>query len=139
MNFSILVSSAVISLALTSAASAQWVGGGSGISVGVNGGYSRTTLPNGQSISNTNVNWGVGMGSSSSYGAGYPVYGGYGYGGGGYYGGYYAPAPAIVMPYYGGGCAPTVVPYSPFTGGYGNFCVPQWRGPVACYPQAAVW
>jgi len=133
MNFSTLVSSVVVSLALTSAASAQWLGGSSGISVGVGGGYSKTTLPNGQSISNTNVNWGVGFGSSSGYSTGYPAYGGGGYGYGGYGG--WVPPPAVVMPYYGGGYAPTVVPYNPFGGCYGNWYTPQVYAPAAFMPQ----
>ena len=64
MNFSTLVSAAVVSLSLTASSFAQWSGGNwnsGGFSVGVNGGYSKTNLPNGQSISNTNVNWGVGL------------------------------------------------------------------------------
>lgn len=141
MNFSTLVTSVVASLALTSAASAQWLGGGSGINIGVAGGYSKTTFPNGQSISNTNVNWGVGMGSSSSYGTGYPAYGGYGYGGYGYggYGGYgYGIPPAVVMPYRGGYGVPAVVPFNPYGGCYGNYAVPQYYGPAACGPQIPV-
>jgi hypothetical protein len=113
MNFSTLVSSVVVSLALSSAASAQWSSGG--FSVGVGGSYNKTTLPNGQSITNNNLNWGVGLGGSSFN---TPYYGGYGMGGygmGGYgYGG------AMVLPYYGGGCYPTVVPYSPFTRCYSS-------------------
>ena len=144
MNFSTLVSSVVVSLALSSAASAQWSSGG--FSVGVGGSYNKTTLPNGQSITNNNLNWGVGLGGSS-FNA--PVYGGYGYGGGGYggggygyggYGGGWGYGGAAVMPYYGGGCAPVVVPYSPFTRCYATpMYAPQYpMAPAACLPQAPI-
>ena len=137
MNLTTFVSSVVVSLALTVSASAQWAAGGSGFSVGVGGSYSRTTLPNGKVITNNNVNWGVGMGGVSTYGAGYG-YGGMGYGYGGYggmgYGG------AMVMPYYGGGCYPTVIPYSPFTRCYGTpMYAPQYPCvPAAYLPQAPI-
>ena len=137
MNFKTLVSSVVAAFAVSSA-HAQWAGGGSGMSIGVGGGYSKTTLPNGKSISTSNLNWGVGLGSSSYYGAGgygmgYGGYGAIGWGGMGYYG-----AP-VVMPYYGGGCAPVVVPYSPFTGVYGNPCYsPQIIAPAAYGPQMPI-
>lgn len=135
MNLTTIVSSFVAALALTSAASAQWASGGSGFSVGVGGSYTRTTLPDGKVFTNNNVNWGVGMGSVQSYGAGYGM-GGYGMGGYGM-GGYY---PAAMMPYYGGGCYPTVVPYSPFTRCYGSpMYAPQFPcAPAAMLPQAAI-
>ena len=120
MNFSTLVSSVVVSLALSSAASAQWSSGG--FSVGVGGSYNKTTLPNGQSITNNNLNWGVGLGGSSFN----TPYGGYGMGG---YGG------AMVLPYYGGGCYPTVVPYSPFTRCYAT---PMYTPQYPCVPAAAL-
>ena len=140
MNFSTLVSSVVVSLVLTASANAQWVGGGSGVNIGVGGSYSRATLPNGKTVTSNNVNWGIGLGSSSYYGGGYGGmgyggmgYGGMGWGGMGYYGG------PIVMPYYGGGCAPVVVPYSPFTGTYANPCyAPQVIAPASFCPQAPV-
>lgn len=135
MNFITLVSSVVISLSLTTAASAQWSSGG--FSVGVGGSYNKTTLPNGQSISNNSLNWGVGLGGASTN---YPAYGGYGYGGGwGYGGGGWGYGGAIVMPYYGGGCAPTVVPYSPFTRCYATpMYAPQVFAPAAYCPQAPI-
>ena len=134
MNFSTLVSSVVMSLAISSSAVAQW--SNSGFSVGVAGSYNKTTLPNGQKITNNSLNWGVGLGGSSFN---YPAYGGYGMGGygmGGYgYGG------AAVMPYYGGGCYPTVIPYSPFTRCYGSpMYAPQFPcAPAAVLPQAPVY
>jgi len=143
MNFSTLVSSVVISLSLSSAASAQWSSGG--FSVGVGGSYNKTTLPNGQTISNNSLNWGVGLGGASTN---YPAYGGYGmggygmggYGGGWGYGGGYGYGGAVVMPYYGGGCAPTVVPYSPFTRCYATpMYAPQYPcAPAAVLPQAPI-
>lgn len=138
MNFSTLVSSVVVSLALSSAASAQW--GGSGFNVGIAGSYNKTTLPNGQKITNNSLNWGVGLGGSSYN---YPAYGGYGmggYGGGWGYGGGYGYGGAMVLPYYGGGCAPTVVPYSPFTRCYATpMYAPQYPcAPAAVLPQAPI-
>jgi hypothetical protein len=143
MNFSTLVSSVVVSLALSSAASAQWSSGG--FSVGVGGSYNKTTLPNGRSITNNSLNWGVGLGGSSfntpyggygmgGYGGGWGYGGGYGYGGGCGYGG------AMVLPYYGGGCYPTVVPYSPFTRCYATpMYAPQYPcAPAAVLPQAPI-
>ena len=110
MNLKSLIVSAAVSLsAFASSASAQWSGG----SVGFGGSYSRTSIsgPNGgnTTITNTSLGGGINVG----YGSGY----GYGYGGGygGYYGGCGVPA---VLPYYGG--VPAYVPYSPFTGCYGN-------------------
>jgi len=145
MNIVTLASSVVAALAISTSASAQWVSGGSGLSVGIGGSYNRVTLPNGQKISSNSLNWGVGLGASQSYGMGYGGYGGYGmgyggygmgYGGYGYGGGYYPPA---VLPYYGGGCAPVVVPYSPFTGTYATPCyAPQIIAPAAVCPQAPV-
>lgn len=136
MNFSTLVSSVVVSLALSSAASAQWSSGG--FSVGVGGSYNKTTLPNGRSITNNSLNWGVGLGGSSFN---TPYGGGYGYGGGGWgYGGGYGYGGAMVLPYYGGGCYPTVVPYSPFTRCYATpMYAPQYPiAPAAVLPQAPV-
>jgi hypothetical protein len=136
MNFSTLVSSVVVSLALSSAASAQWSSGG--FSVGVGGSYNKTTLPNGQSITNNSLNWGVGLGGSSFN---TPYGGGYGYGGGGWgYGSGYGYGGAMVLPYYGGGCYPTVVPYSPFTRCYATpMYAPQYPiAPAAVLPQAPV-
>ncbi len=136
MNFSTLVSSVVVSLALSSAASAQWSSGG--FSVGVGGSYNKTTLPNGQSITNNSLNWGVGLGGSSFN---TPYGGGYGYGGGGWgYGGGYGYGGAMVLPYYGGGCYPTVVPYSPFTRCYATpMYAPQYPcAPAAVLPQAPI-
>lgn len=102
-------------LALASAASAQW--SGYGVNAGFGGSYNRTSIsgPNGGSttITNTSLGGGIGVGFG---GGGY--YGG-GYGGGGYYGGGYAPS---ILPY--GGCAPAYVPYSPFTNTWGNPCYP---------------
>jgi hypothetical protein len=136
MNFSTLVSSVVVSLALSSAASAQWSSGG--FSVGVGGSYNKTTLPNGQSITNNSLNWGVGLGGSSFN----TPYGGYGMGGYGLggYGGGYGYGGAMVLPYYGGGCYPTVVPYSPFTRCYATpMYAPQYPiAPAAVLPQAPV-
>jgi len=147
MTLKTLVTSIVASLAVSSAASAQWSSGGFGIGVG--GSYNKTTLPNGQSITNNNLNWGVGLGGSSfngpMYGMGYGMggygmgYGGWGYGGYGMGYGGYGCYPPVVMPYYGGGCAPVVVPYSPFTGTYANPCYsPQVIAPAAFCPQAPV-
>jgi hypothetical protein len=157
MNFSTLVSSVVVSLALSSAASAQWSSGG--FNVGVGGSYGKykvsETGPNGQTynrtVTNNNLSWGVGLGGSSTnypayggygmggygmggYGGGWGYGGGYGYGGGCGYGG------AMVLPYYGGGCYPTVVPYSPFTRCYGTpMYAPQYPcAPAAVRPQAPI-
>ena len=157
MNFSTLVSSVVVSLALSSAASAQWSSGG--FNVGVGGSYGKykvsETGPNGQTynrtVTNNNLSWGVGLGGSSTnypayggygmggygmggYGGGWGYGGGYGYGGGCGYGG------AMVLPYYGGGCYPTVVPYSPFTRCYVTpMYAPQYPcAPAAVLPQAPI-
>ena len=139
MNFNTLVSSVVVSLALSASAFAQW--GGSSLNMGIGGSYNRTTLPNGRSITSNNLSWGVGLGSASYN---YPAYGGWGgYGGGGctpavlpYYGGGCTPA---VLPYYGGRCYP-VVSYSPFTNTWGNpRYAPQYPCvPAAYLPQASV-
>jgi len=114
-------------------ANAQFASSGTGFNVGVGGGYSRTTLPNGQSITNQNLNWGVGVGGV--YTNSTLPYGGWG----GYGGGIYAPS---VLPYYGGGCYPRPIfsSYSPFTGGYVNPCyTPQFPcAPAAFIPQAPV-
>jgi len=155
MNFKTLVSSVVVSLSLTAAASAQWSNSGGGINIGVGGSYGKykvsETGPNGQTysrtVTNNDLRWGVGVGGYSNtnngyYGGGYGGgfygggYGGY-YGGGGCYGGgVYAP---VVMPYYGGACAPVVVPYSPFTGCYATpMYAPQVIAPAAVCPQFLV-
>ena len=110
MNLKSLFVSAALSLAaFTSSASAQW--GGTSVGVGFGGSYSRTSIsgPYGgnTTITNTSLGGGIGVGYNSGY---------YGGGYGGYYGG--IPAPAV-LPYYGG-CTPAYVPYSPFTGCYGN-------------------
>ena len=158
MNFMTLGSVAVVTLAINTAASAQWTNSGSGMNIGIGGSYGKykdkytETGPDGNSVSrtrtvtNNDFRWGVGVGGYSNtnsgyygggygggyYGGGYGGYGGYGYGGGGCYG-------PVVIPYYGGGCAPVVVPYSPFTGCYGNPCyAPQVIAPAAYCPQAAI-
>ena len=124
MNFSTLVSSVVFAFAISSTASAQWAGGGSGLSVGIGGSYNKVTLPNGQRFTSNSLNWGVGLGASQSYGMGY---GGWGCG-------------PSVLPYYGGGCVPAVVPYSPFTRCYATpMYTPQFPcAPAAVLPQAAI-
>jgi hypothetical protein len=157
MNFNTLVASAVVTLSLTSIASAQWSNSGGGLNVGIGGSYGKfkdkisETGANGQTVSrtrtvtNNDFRWGVGMGgysNTNNYGGGY---GGGGFYGGGvgygaavmpYYGGGYG---AAVMPYYGGGCYPVVVPYSPFTGTFGNPCyAPQVFAPAAMCPQFIV-
>jgi len=131
MNFNTLVSSVVVSLALSASAFAQW--GGSSLNMGIGGSYNRTTLPNGRSITNNNLSWGVGLGGASYN---YPAYGGWGGGWGGYGGGGCTPA---VLPYYGGRCYP-VVSYSPFTNTWGNpRYAPQYPCvPAAYLPQASV-
>ena len=160
MNFKTLGLVASATLALNAAASAQWVNSnsGSGLNIGLGGSYGKykdnyvETGPNGQSvnrtrtITNNNFNWGVGVGSYSNTNVGGYYGGGYGYGGGYYGGGYgygygggYGCYGPTVMPYYGGGYAPIVVPYSPFTGTYGNPCYsPQVIAPAAYCPQAAI-
>jgi hypothetical protein len=141
-SLSVSVVAALSAAILSPSAEAQFVNSGGGFSVGVGGGYSKTTLPNGQSISNSNLNWGVGVGGASMTST--LPYGGYGYGGwgggwGGYGGGYYAPG---ILPYYGGGCFPRPVfaSYSPFTGTIGNPCyAPQFPcAPAAFIPQAPI-
>jgi hypothetical protein len=113
MNLKSLIVSAAISLsALASNASAQWGGG----SVGFGGSYSRTSISGPYGGNTTITNTTLGGGINVGYGSGY----GYGGGYGGYYGGVVAPS---VLPYYGG-CGPAYVPYSPFTGVYGNPCYP---------------
>jgi len=158
MNFNTLGSVVLVSFAINTAASAQWTNSGSGMNIGIGGSYGKykdkytETGPDGNSVSrtrtvtNNDFRWGVGVGGYSNtnsgyygggygggyYGGGYGGYGGYGYGGGGCYG-------PVVIPYYGGGCAPVVVPYSPFTGCYGNPCyAPQVIAPAAYCPQAAI-
>ena len=141
-TLSVSVVAAMSALVLSPSADAQFVSNGSGFNVGVAGGYSKTTLPNGQTIKNSNLNWGVGVGgvsTSSTLPWGGGGYGGWGGGWGGYGGGYYAPA---VLPWGGGGCYPRPVfaSYSPFTGTFGNPCyAPQFPAvPAAYLPQAPV-
>lgn len=137
MNFSTLVSAAVLSLSLTASSFAQWSGGNwssGGFSVGVGGSHGRVSLPNGQSIKTDNINWGVGIGAQSGSYGGYGYPSGYGYPV--YNGGY---APAVVMPYYGGGCAPAVVNwYSPFTNTYGGYTPPVYYGGGCYTPQVVM-
>jgi hypothetical protein len=157
MNFMTLGSVAVVTLAINTAASAQWTNSGSGMNIGIGGSYGKykdkytETGPDGNSVSrtrtitNNDFRWGVGVGGYSNTNSGY-YGGGYGggYYGGGYYGGGYGYGGGgcygpLVVPYYGGGCAPVVVPYSPFTGVYGNPCyAPQVIAPAAYCPQAAI-
>lgn len=136
MNFNKLASSVVLALSCGSVASAQW--GGSNLSVGIGGGWSKTSWSGngGQnggrngSVENSYINGGIGFNTWSGGGGGY---GGGGYGGGGY-GGYAQPTAVIFTgsPSYGGGygCGgggyviPVVVPYSPFTNTWGNPCYP---------------
>jgi hypothetical protein len=152
MNFNTLVASAVVTLSLTSIASAQWSNSGGGLNIGIGGSYGKfkdkisETGANGQTVSrtrtvtNNDFRWGVGMGgysNTNNYGGGYG-YGGGGFygGGGGYYGGGYG---AAVMPYYGGGGYPVVIPYSPFTGCYATpMYAPQVFVPAAVCPQFIV-
>jgi len=141
MNLKTLSLSIVAAVAASfgsSSANAQFASNGTGFSVGVGGGYSRTTLPNGQSITNRNLNWGVGVGGAYTNST-LPWGGGWGGGWGGYGGGFYAPG---ILPYYGGGCYPRPVfaSYSPFTGTFGNPCyTPQFPcAPAAFIPQAPV-
>ncbi len=128
MNFTKIVSSIVLALSMGSVASAQWGGGGSGLSVGIGGGWSQTNWSGnggrGGSVTNSYINGGIGYSQNSGY------YGGGGcYGGGGYYGGGGC---------YGGGY-PVIIPYSPFTNTWGNPCyTPQVYVPYynPCNPYA---
>ena len=140
MNLKTLSLSIVAAVAASfgsSSANAQFASSGTGFGVGVSGGYSKTTLPNGQTIKNSNLNWGVGVGGA--YTNSTLPYGGWGGGWGGYGGGFYSPG---ILPYYGGGCYPRPVfaSYSPFTGTFGNPCyTPQFPcAPAAFIPQAPV-
>tara|TARA_R110000868_G_scaffold9867_3_gene48506 strand:- start:6151 stop:6621 length:471 start_codon:yes stop_codon:yes gene_type:complete len=155
MNFNTLVASAVVTLSLTSIASAQWSNSGGGLNIGIGGSYGKfkdkisETGANGQTasrtrtVTNNDFRWGVGMGgysNTNNYGGGY---GGGGYGGGGFYGGgggfYGGGYGAAVMPYYGGGGYPVVIPYSPFTGCYATpMYAPQVFVPAAVCPQFIV-
>lgn len=138
-TLSVSVVAAMSALVFSPSADAQFVSSGGGFGVGVAGGYSKTTLPNGQTIKNSNLNWGVGVGGVSTSstlpwgGGGWG--GGWGGYGGGYGGGYYAPT---VLPY--GGCRPVFASYSPFTGTFGNPCyAPQYPFvPAAYLPQASI-
>ena len=134
-TLSLSLVAAVAALVGSHSASAQFSSSGTGFNVGVAGGYSKTTLPNGQTIKNSNLNWGVGVGgaytnSTLPYGGGY---GGWGY------------APAV-MPWGGGGCYPTPYyggAYSPFTntvgvGYYRPAILPYRPVPAACLPQVPV-
>lgn len=113
MNFTKIVSSIVLSLSMGSVANAQW--SGSGLSVGIGGGWNQTNWSGnggrGGSVTNSYINGGIGYTQNSGYGGG-GYYGGGG--GGGYYGGgggYY------------GGCNPgymvTPIRYNPFGNSYG--------------------
>ena len=108
MNFTKTVSSIVLALSLGSVASAQW--SGSGLSVGIGGGWSQSSWSGnggrGGSVTNSYINGGIGY-TQNSGGGGY--YGG----GGGYYGG--------DVGYYGGGGGYLVTPvrYNPFGNCYG--------------------
>ena len=133
MNFNTLVASAVVTLSLTSIASAQWSNSGGGLNIGIGGSYGKfkdkisETGANGQTVSrtrtvtNNDFRWGVGVGgysNTNNYGGGYG---------------------AAVMPYYGGGGYPVVVPYSPFTGCYATpMYAPQVFAPAAVCPQFIV-
>lgn len=136
-TLSVSVVAAMSALVLSPSADAQFVSSGSSIGFGVAGGYSKTTLPNGQTIKNSNLNWGVGVGGVSTSSTLPWGGGGWGGGWGGYGGGYYTPA---VLPYYGGYPRPVFASYSPFTGTFGNPCyAPQYPlAPAACLPQAPV-
>ena len=109
MNFTKTVSSIVLALSLGSVASAQW--SGSGLSVGIGGGWSQSSWSGnggrGGSVTNSYINGGIGY-TQNSGGGGY-----YGGGGGGYYGG--------DVGYYGGGGGYLVTPirYNPFGNCYG--------------------
>jgi hypothetical protein len=145
MNLKTLSLSIVAAVAASfgsSTANAQFASSGTGFSVGVGGGYSKTTLPNGQTIKNSNLNWGVGVGGVSTNSTLPWGGGGWGGGWGGFGGGYYAPS---VLPFYGGGYGygwgtPVFASYSPFTGTFGNPCyTPQYPlAPAAFLPQAPV-
>ena len=118
MNFTKTVSSIVLALSFGSVASAQW--SGSGLSVGIGGGWSQSNWSGnggrGGSVTNSYINGGIGYTQNSGY---------YGGGGGG--------------GYYGGGGYPVIIPYSPFTNTWGSPCyVPQIYGPVCnpCNPYA---
>ncbi len=122
MNFTKTVSSIVLALSLGSVASAQW--SGSGLSVGIGGGWSQSSWSGnggrGGSVTNSYINGGIGYTQNSGYYGGGGGGGYYGGGGGGYYG--------------GGGGYPVIIPYSPFTNTWGSPCyVPQIYGPV-CNP-----
>jgi hypothetical protein len=136
MNFSTLVSSVVVSLALSSAASAQWSSGG--FNVGVGGSYGKykvsETGPNGQTynrtVTNNNLSWGVGLGGSSTN---YPAYGGYGmggygmggYGGGWGYGGYGYGAAALGAGLAVGAIAGAIAASNQPYYGYGYYDAPR--------------
>ena len=141
MNFTKTVSSIVLALSLGSVASAQW--SGSGLSVGIGGGWSKSSWSGnggrGGSVTNSYINGGIGYTQNSGYYGGGGGGGGYYGGGGGYYGGgggYYGGGGGG---YYGGGGYPVIIPYSPFTNTWGSPCyVPQIYGPVCnpCNPYA---
>ena len=111
MNFTKTVSSIVLALSLGSVASAQW--SGSGLSVGIGGGWSQSNWSGnggrGGSVTNSYINGGIGYTQNS--------------GGGGYYGG-------------GGGYLVTPVRYNPFGNCYGAPYMGMNAGPryTVCNP-----
>jgi len=154
MNFKNLLVSSLVAMTTVSVASAQW--GGSGLSVGIGGGWSNTSWSNNGSgniggvsgnfnrngsVTNSYINGGIGFNAYNNNGGGYGG-GGWGGNGGGVYGG--------GMGYGGwggggggvyGGNAIIVVPYSPFTNTWGNPCYsPQVYSPRGCWsPQGQAW
>lgn len=127
MNFTKTVSSIVLALSLGSVASAQW--SGSGLSVGIGGGWSKSSWSGnggqGGSVTNSYINGGIGYTQNSGGGGYYGGGGGYygGGGGAGYYGG-------------GGGYLVTPVRYNPFGNCYGAPYMGMNAGPryTVCNP-----
>ena len=112
--------SAFVLCGVTATASAQFAGN-SGVQVNIGGQYSKTSYSgnrNNRSVSNYSVGGNISVGGVSSYV------------GGGVYGGGYPV-----------NCTPVYVPYSPFTGTYGNPCypnavvLPNYGGCVPIYPM----
>ena len=119
MNVYSIVSAFVL-CGVTATVSAQNAGY-SGGQVNFGGQYNKTSYSgnrNGGSVSNYSFGGNISVGGGSSYG-----------GGGGYGGGYPI------------NCTPIYVPYSPFTGTYGNPCypnavvLPYYGGCVPIYPM----
>ena len=135
MNFTKTVSSIVLALSLGSVASAQW--SGSGLSVGIGGGWSQSNWSGnggrGGSVTNSYINGGIGY-TQNSGGGGY--YGG----GGGYYGGgcggYYGGGGGDVGYCGGGGYLVTPIRYNPFGNCYGAPYMGMNAGPryTVCNP-----